>query len=83
VSGMYGAPRGAEQGTIEDGASAPDLSERRTHAESVAYGKLLAVREIIDKLAKQQPGAFEKRAYHDGYARAVQIVKGMRLGVDK
>jgi hypothetical protein len=36
VSGMYGAPRGAEQGTIED-----------------------------------------------GYARAVQIVKGMRLGVDK
>jgi hypothetical protein len=35
--------------------TAPDLSEARQHAEAVAYGKLLAVREILDTLAKERP----------------------------
>lgn len=64
--------------------TAPDLSEARTQAESVAYGKLLAVREILDALAKDRLSPMcNPPGYSDGYDRAVGVVKAMRLGVDK
>lgn len=36
-------------------AKAPDLTDQRQHAEAVAYGKLLAVREILDALEADRP----------------------------
>lgn len=78
--------------------SAPDLSEARQNAEAVAYGKLLAVREILDALAKARPeqhprwsdlwnhpeeGRFRHAGRIAGYNQAVNIVKATRLGVEK
>jgi hypothetical protein len=77
--------------------SAPDLSEKRQHAEAVAYGRLLAVREILDALAEDRPAPRHRHGgtiiggWHDcwrsdyrrGYERAVRVVKAMRLGVER
>jgi hypothetical protein len=64
--------------------TAPDLSEARQHAEAVAYGRLVAVREILDALARDRLSPMcNPPGYADGYDRAVQVVKAMRLGVDK
>lgn len=76
----------------------PDLSETRQHAEAVAYGKLLATREILDALAKEKPHKNPSWGYYGntpeqsrlrhigivaGYQQAVAVVKAMRLGVEK
>jgi hypothetical protein len=46
--------------------------------------QLLAVREVLDKLAEERPsGTFDTDDYLAGFRRAVGIVKAMRLGVDK
>lgn len=63
--------------------TAPDLTDARHHAEAVAYGKLLAVREILDALVEDHPSRmFDKPAYIQGYDRAVRVVKSTRLGVE-
>lgn len=76
----------------------PDLTDARQHNEAVAYGRLLAVREILDALADDRPrpgdhnhgGTFMhayiscwRDDYQRGYDRAVGVVKAMRLGVEK
>jgi hypothetical protein len=64
--------------------TAPDLTDQRHHAEAVAYGKLLAVREILDALAAARPtGTFNGADYLNGYERAVRVVKSLRIGVEK
>jgi hypothetical protein len=65
--------------------TAPDLTDQRHHAEAVAYGKLLAVREILDALSKARP---DERLGGDprllaGYDVAVKIIKAFRIGVEK
>lgn len=80
-------------------AGSPDLTEARQHNEAVAYGKLLAVREILEALREDRPGRSAwvlsrggdymvweqswRGDYLRGYDRAVQVVKAMRLGVEK
>lgn len=62
----------------------PDLSEKRQHNEAVAYGKLLALREVLDVLHKEKSlQLFETGQYRSGYQRAIEDVKRMRLGVEK
>lgn len=76
----------------------PDLSPERTHAEAVAYGKLLGVRMVLDELEKHRPrgplvvrrmGETERDAkvrgdgMRIGYDDAVRVVRLTRLGVDK
>lgn len=49
-----------------------DLSAERTYAEAVAYGKALAVRELLDELAKDRPAATDwqgARAYFHTFGR--------------
>jgi hypothetical protein len=64
--------------------TAPDLTDQRHHAEAVAYGKLLAVREILDALSKARPSErLADPAFLAGYDRAVAVITQTRLGVEK
>lgn len=64
--------------------TAPDLTDQRHHAEAVAYGKLLAVREILDALSKARPSErLADPAFIAGYDRAGAVITQTRLGVEK
>jgi hypothetical protein len=64
--------------------TAPDLTDQRHHAEAVAYGKLLAVREILDALSAARPtGRLHGADYLNGYERAVRVARSFRIGVEK